>query len=110
MVSHLREHASGVGFCALARCTQQRNYEKEITTMKVHELIALLEETDPNAEIYLMTQVSWPFEYSIAGVAVRGDFARGEDGGRDTCPNDVFILEAKQERYGSEAAWRVGRR
>lgn len=30
--------------------------------MKVHELIEILEELDPDASVYVMSQQSWPFE------------------------------------------------
>lgn len=35
--------------------------------MTAAELIRLLLDVDPDAEIRLMTQPSWPFEYSIGG-------------------------------------------
>jgi hypothetical protein len=75
----------------------------------------LLREVDPNADVYLMNQQSWPFEYAVAGVAVREDFAEDEDAdgkdyGEALAPNDVFILEGAQLRYGSEAAWRTRQR
>jgi hypothetical protein len=77
--------------------------------MKVHQLIELLEGADPNADVCLMSQPAWPLEYAVAGIAVREDFA--EDGeAADLQPNDVFILEGAQLRYGSEAAWRARRR
>ncbi len=82
--------------------------------MKVRDLIAILQHTDPNAEVFIMSQPQWPFEYSVAGVAVRADFAEddddGETGDGNLRPNDVFILEGSQERYGSKGAWRARRR
>jgi hypothetical protein len=107
---HLREHATfgaiRLQTSATARLAQQPHHESTVSTMKVRELIALLERVDPNAEVYLMCQPSWPFEYAVAGVAVRGDF-KDED---DLPLNDVFILEGSQERYGSKEAWRARRR
>ena len=85
--------------------------------MKVKELIEILEDMDPEATVLLASQPSWPFEYGLAGVAVRGDFADEEDGGGDeptyglgTAANDVFIVEGQQLRYGSKAAWSAARR
>jgi hypothetical protein len=82
--------------------------------MKVKELIEILEDMDPEATVLLASQPNWPFEYGLAGVAVRGDF---EDGGGDeptyglgTAANDVFIVEGQQLRYGSKAAWSAARR
>jgi hypothetical protein len=85
--------------------------------MRVRDLIAILQHTDSNAEVFIMSQPQWPMEYSVAGVAVRGDFAdaeeedeedeEGGDAEGDLRPNDVFILEGSQERYGSREAWRA---
>jgi len=76
--------------------------------MKVRALIAVLQEMDPNADVFIMSQPQWPFEYAVAGVAVRGDFAEDDEA---TLPShDVFILEGSQERYGSKEAWAARRR
>ena len=88
--------------------------------MKVKELIEILEDMDPEATVLLAFQPNWPFEYGLAGVAVRGDFADDEDGGEDegneerqykrgTAANDVFIVEGQQLRYGSKSAWSAAR-
>jgi len=89
--------------------------------MKVSELIELLEDQDPDAEVMIMSQENWPFENAVAGVAVREEFvADDEDCDEDereepryekgTAPNDVFLVEGQQLRYGSKAAWRVATR
>jgi hypothetical protein len=91
--------------------------------MKVSDLIRLLEDQDPDAEVLLMTQRNWPFENSVFGVAVREDVATNEEDGDDdegehepppvekgTAPNDVFIVEGEQLRYGSKRAWDVATR
>ena len=86
--------------------------------MKVKELIEILEEMDQEASVFLASQPNRPFEYSVAGVAVREDFAGDdEDGGgeerayeRGTAASDVFIVEGQQLRYGSKAAWSAARR
>lgn len=96
--------------------------------MTVAELLALLEGCEPEVEVRIMSQEGWPFENAIEGVAVREDFAseectcdrrigeehdeecaaRGEDAfPPGTAPNDVFIVEGRQERYGSKSAWEV---
>jgi hypothetical protein len=101
---------------------------KEERTMTVAELIDRLERCDPEATVRIMMQESWPFENSILGIAVRSDFADececDQPGGEhaEGCPandddygdpelaaNDVFIVEGRQERYGSKAAWDVCR-
>jgi hypothetical protein len=91
--------------------------------MTVSELIDLLEDCDPDAEVFLMSQPSWPFEHTVAGVTVRSEIEdRDEDGADDeeedapparedgTRPNDVFILEGTQLRYGSRDAWAAAAR
>lgn len=92
--------------------------------MQVRELMAILEDQDPDAEVLLVTQRRWPFEYSLSGVSVRSDMdeadededGEGEDGtprerSADGCaPTDVLLVEGSQLRYGSETAWNVARR
>jgi hypothetical protein len=84
--------------------------------MKVSELIELLEEQDPDAEVLVMSQPNWPFELSLAGVTTREEMLRAdrdEDGDDDeeprlergTAKNDVFLVEGEQLRYGSKTAW-----
>ena len=99
--------------------------------MTVSELINRLEECDPEAEVRIMMQESWPFECEVDGVAVREEFgaescdcdrrldepheegcpaADDEDYGEGLKGNDVFIVEGRQERYGSKDAWLAARR
>jgi hypothetical protein len=92
--------------------------------MKVSELIELLEEHDPNAEVLVMSQPNWPFELSLAGVTTREEMLRAdrdEDGDGDdddeqrrlergTAKSDVFLVEGEQLRYGSKTAWSVATR
>ena len=92
--------------------------------MKVSELIELLEEQDPDAEVLVMSQPNWPFELSLAGVTTREEMLRAdrdEDGDGDddneepriergTAKNDVFLVEGEQLRYGSKTAWSVATR
>lgn len=96
--------------------------------MKVRDLIEILEDQDPEAEVLIMSQENWPFENAIAGVAMREDFVDDdeedeededdeddEDGTerqyeKGTAPNDVFIVEGQQLRYGSKAAWNAATR
>ncbi len=94
--------------------------------MKVHELIEILQDMDPEADIWVMSQQNYPFEHSIAGVCQRGDWAEEDDtdeageswtrGDRWSASesqlpaNDVFIVEGGQVRYGAKAAWDAARR
>ena len=80
--------------------------------MKVCDLIERLEECDPDADVLLMTQESWPFENDTVGVITREallveceDSDDAEYNGSDGEATDVFIVEGQQLRYGSKAAW-----
>jgi hypothetical protein len=87
--------------------------------MKVHQLIAILEEQDGDAEVLIMSQQTWPFEVALHGVVIRADMEGGDeedeeghdDAGRargdGTSRTDVFLVEGRQLRYGSKTAWNV---
>ena len=97
--------------------------------MTVQELIERLQECDPDAVVRIMSQEAWPFENAISGVAVREDFdvnhcdcdhrftepheegcaALEDNATPDLEPNDVFIVEGAQERYGNKDAWPAAR-
>ena len=47
--------------------------------MKVHELIELLEATNPEAEVRLATQPNYPLAHTIAGVARNGEWGEWTD-------------------------------
>ena len=86
--------------------------------MTVSELIEILEEFDPEAEVLLSVQPAWPFEHTLAGVCQRSDLVEEEEnedssrgaGGEELPANDVFLVEGTQLRYGSKRAWDVARR
>jgi hypothetical protein len=96
--------------------------------MTVNELIGYLQECDPEAEVRIMDQEGWPFECAIRGVVTRDELGseececdrRIDEPHDDECPangdddyedglqaNDVFIVEGRQERYGSRRAWEL---
>ncbi len=96
--------------------------------MNVRDLIKLLQKQDQDAEVLLMEQQSWPFEYAILGVTTRSDCVqherstRGDDDAltiHDECeleyakdgkrPSDVFLVEGATVRYGAKAAWSTAR-
>jgi hypothetical protein len=43
--------------------------------MKVHELLELLEDVDPEATVRLATQPNWPLQFEVRGVATAADIA-----------------------------------
>ena len=76
--------------------------------MTVRELIELLEDQDQDATVLIMSQPSWPFEHEVRGVAARADFAEVDPDGDPADrrrPEDVFLVEGGQLRYGDKAAW-----
>jgi hypothetical protein len=87
--------------------------------MKVRELIKILNDCDPDAEVLLASQPNYPFEYAVAGVVTREDFLDQDDseGDEPELPNgerldDVLLCEGQQLRYGDREAWnnvRTGR-
>jgi hypothetical protein len=81
--------------------------------MQLRCLIDILEELEedvgPEAEVHLLSQPAWPFEYSISKVVIRKEFDDDDDEdchlNNGTSPTDVFLLEGTQLRYGSKKAW-----
>ncbi len=73
--------------------------------MKVSELIEILSDCDPEANVSLMHQRSYPLESTLYGVTVREEFSKAEGG--DQASNDVILLEGKQLGYGARDAWAV---
>jgi hypothetical protein len=83
--------------------------------MKVRDLVMLLQTCDPDAEVSLNVQPNWPLEHAIAGIAVREDCEKSEDGaGRDARDgkhaDDILIVEGRWLRYGERGAWKQLRR
>jgi hypothetical protein len=86
--------------------------------MKAKELMAVLKDLDPNAQVLIASQPSWPFEIELSGVVTRAECdAPDEDGceqpsGVDAslAPRDVFLVEGQQLRYGSKTPFRLARK
>jgi hypothetical protein len=80
--------------------------------MNVSQLISILSECDPDAQVFTLQQPNWPFEYSIAGVTVREEFSNLDEGELPAgcATSDVFLVEGSQLRYGSRDAWSAARR
>jgi hypothetical protein len=92
--------------------------------MTVQQLIDLFSDCQPEAEVRIMSQEAWPFENAVHGVCIREDLAPedcscdhkitdpheeecaafGSEEPDGTCPDDVFIVEGRQERYGDKSA------
>jgi hypothetical protein len=87
--------------------------------MTVEELMTILEDMDPDAEVVMVFQENWPLEYALGGVALRSDAEGRSDDERDPdapprsrrpddgAPNDVILVEGRHLRYGNRNAWEV---
>jgi hypothetical protein len=77
--------------------------------MKLRDLIEALEDCEEcvgeNAEVLLMTQEHWPFEFSIRTVVTRDQIDEADIGHGEGHETDVFIVEGTQLRYGNKRAW-----
>lgn len=85
--------------------------------MTVRDLIDRLEDLDPDAEILLAHQPSWPLQFTLAGVAagedVAGDVECEEHGDYncDECADSgvVYLVEGNHpdHPYAPRAVWNV---
>lgn len=78
--------------------------------MKVKELIKILKDCDPNAEVVLATQPGYPMEHALDGLTVReemldGDERKDAEWGDGCRGNDVLLVEGHHLRYGDRDAW-----
>ncbi len=83
--------------------------------MKVRQLLQELETLDPDAEVRIMSQESWPFEMNIHSVRTRDEFESMEEyedakdwpdvGEMQHKGIDVFLVEGRQLCYGNKNAW-----
>ena len=73
--------------------------------MKVSELIEYLQGYDEDANVYIMSQPTYPIESSIADVVERRDYQEKNDQEPGCSSNDVILIEGSNQRYGDKAAW-----
>ena len=71
-------------------------------TMTVGQLIEMLQDYDPAAEIRLATQPNYPLESSVRGVVSNDDMAATHG---DADENIVWITEGSQIGYAPRAAF-----
>ena len=70
--------------------------------MTVQEVLAELECCDGAAEVRLLAQPSWPFQYTIAAAVVATDHPAGLSGYRETTAPRVLLDEGPQACYGDQ--------
>ena len=66
--------------------------------MTVEELLCELEGMEPDAEVRLAMQPSWPFEYSIGGI-VQVSAVDDESVPEDELPQLIYLSECRQLGY-----------
>jgi hypothetical protein len=72
---------------------RDRTLRREEVQMTVEELIALLEDCDPDAEVRLAHQPSWPLAFELRGVAVPDDAGYEGDEADAPAPGVVWLVE-----------------
>jgi hypothetical protein len=94
--------------------------------VNVAELIALLEDVDPEAEVLLGHQPSWPLQFTVAGIAEWDGGTDGEDDeyvpaayeqerrevGLDDSPPRIYIVEGSHPDdtpYAPREIWDIAR-
>ncbi len=79
--------------------------------MKVAELMEILEDMEPDAEVCSGVNENWPHESEIVTVVLREDMAIAAQGDEPSCyaedagPSDVFIVEGNWLRQVSKLMW-----
>ena len=73
--------------------------------MKVRELLESLEGQDPEAEVLIVTQPRWPFEYDILHVKTREDVGGPKYSSEYSNGSDVLLVSGEQLRYGMKGCW-----
>jgi hypothetical protein len=74
-------------------------------SMTVSELIMELEQLDPDAEVRLACQQSWPFEYTIKGVTTASAVGKADQDVEDTMDDIIYLVEGEQLGYFTSTAW-----
>jgi hypothetical protein len=79
--------------------------------MKVKELMEVLQDLEPNAQVLIASQPNWPFEIELAGIVTRAECGdEPEPSSLKGAPTDVFLVEGQQLRYGSKTPFRLARK
>jgi hypothetical protein len=76
-------------------------------TMKVKQLIELLEQYDENLEVRFATQPSWPFECSIKAVTSAYETVYNEEDEEPNGDDYVILVEGSQLCYGRKEYWEM---
>lgn len=75
--------------------------------MQVGKLIEILQGHDPEAEVRIASQPTWPWEHSIVGVATREMCGREDIYDDQADAGCVFIIEGQQLKHASRILWEV---
>jgi hypothetical protein len=77
--------------------------------VKVRELLDLLADYSPDAEVRIMHQPRYPLESRLAGVVGESEIREHEGSDLSDEPEVVYLLEGSQLGYGRAVAWEVER-
>jgi hypothetical protein len=83
--------------------------------MTINELIEMLKDVRDESleggetEVRIMSQPSWPFEYSIRGIALKSECHEEQGDVPYEDEEVVYLVEGTQLGYGTKAAWDVVR-
>ncbi len=85
--------------------------------MRVKELMEVLKDLEPDAQVIIASQPNWPFEVELTCVVTRAECEErdAESQQRPTldrgmAPTDVLLVEGQQLRYGSKTPFLLARR
>lgn len=73
--------------------------------MKVSQLLDLLAEYSPEAEVRLLHQRSYPLQSALGGVVGESEVRDHEGGALGDEPEVVYLLEGQPLGYGRANAW-----
>lgn len=79
------------------------------TMLSVRQLISLLQNYPPEAEVYIAHQPLWPLSYEISGLVSDSEIQKlSEKTWRINEPQRVWIMEGSLHGAVSDAIWRAG--
>jgi len=79
--------------------------------MTVAELIEMLEELQPNKEVRIASQPSWPFEYDVKGIIDGNELLERDEDTNEIIESEfseyVYLVEGEQFGYFTNKAWEL---
>jgi len=76
-----------------------------VQAVKVRQLIDLLGDYSPDAEVRIMHQPRYPLQSTLGAVVGESEIREHEGGDLGDDPEVVYLLEGSQIGYGRKVAW-----